>query len=131
MDIETELKAIRYLINDLILYVYDLRTKLETISPTKEKSYKEIPEPNRNGDDVAFDLFSIPKGRYKELIEMYGEDIVVNACAKLDNFVKLNNYIPYRTGYNSLKQRFIKEVLFEREQERKKEIKEQKHLEGL
>lgn len=111
MDTETELKALRYLINDLILYVYDMRVKLDELIPSK-RPYT-IGEPNRKGDSVAFDLFTIPKNKYKELIDKYGIDVVNKACVKLDEFIKLNEYIPYRTPYMSLGRRFIKEVLYE------------------
>lgn len=109
---ETELKAIRYLINDLILYVYDLRLKLDELAPSKRKY--TMGEPNANGDSIHFDLFNIPKNRYKELIDKYGVDVVNEACVKLDEFIKMNEYIPYRTPYMSLGRRFIKEVLHER-----------------
>lgn len=116
MDIETEIKAIRYLINDLILYTYGLHVKLDTLTD-KKKEYS-VPEPNVNGNDIAFDLFTIPKKRYEELIEQYGVDIINKACTRLDEFVKIHQYIPYRTAYNSLKQKFIKEELFDREKNR-------------
>ena len=72
MDTETELKAIRYLINDLILYVYDLRVKLDELAPTKRK-YTMV-EPNINGTSIGFDLFSLPKAKYEGLVAKYGID---------------------------------------------------------
>ena len=113
MDTETELKAIRYLINDLILYVYDLRLKLDEIVPSKRKY--AMGEPNVNGESISFDLFTMPKGKYKELIDHYGVDVVNEACVKLDNFIKVNEYVPYRTPFMSLSRRFIKEVLYDRQ----------------
>ena len=89
MKTEDELKAIRYLLNDLILYVYDLRIKLDELVPTKRK-YK-MGEPNGSGNSIHFDLFTIPK----------------------------NEYIPYRTPFNSLGRKFIKEVMFENIKEKK------------
>ena len=109
MDTEKELKAIRYLINNLILYVYDLRVKLEELAPSKRKY--TMGEPNRTGDSITFDLFTIPKNKFKELVDRYGVDVVNEACVRLDEFIKLNEYIPYRTPYMSLGRRFIKEVL--------------------
>lgn len=109
MNTEIELKALRYLLNDLILYVYDLRTKLEELAPSKRKY--TMGEPNRNGDSIHFDLFSMPKNKYKELVDHYGVDVVNQACVRLDEFIKINEYIPYRTPYMSLARRFIKEVL--------------------
>ena len=111
MDTETELKALRYLINDLILYVYDLRVKLEELAPSKRKY--TIGEPNAKGDSVGFDLFSMPKAKYKELVDKYGIDTINKACVKLDEFIKLNGYIPYKLPHLSLSRRFIKEVLFD------------------
>ena len=111
MEIENELKALRYLINDLILYVYDMRTKLEEISPSKKKYIMR--EPNAKGDSVAFDLFSIPKKAYSDLIERYGVDIVNKACVKLDEFIKINQYMPFGRPQFALGRRFIKEVLKE------------------
>jgi hypothetical protein len=120
MKTENELKSIRYLLNDLILYVYDLRIKLDEIAPSKRK-YR-MGEPNVNGSSIGFDLFSIPKDKYKTLVDKYGVDVVNEACVKLDEFVKINEYIPYRTPYNSLNRRFIKEVLFDRVTEKRKKV---------
>lgn len=116
MDIETEIKAIRYLINDLILYTYGLHVKLDAL--TDKKREYSVPEPNVNGSDIAFDLFTIPKKRYEELIGQYGIDIVNKACVRLDEFVKVNQYIPYKNAYQSLKNKFIKDELFDREKKR-------------
>lgn len=131
MDIETEIKAIRYLINDLILYTYGLHVKLDTLID-KKREYN-VAEPNVNGNDIAFDLFTIPKKRYEELIEQYGYDIVNKACVRLDEFVKVNEYIPYKTAYNSLKNKFIKDELYEREKSRIKVevIDSREHMKGL
>ena len=109
MDTATELKALRYLINDLILYVYDLRVKLDELTPTKRKY--TMREPNANGSAIGFDLFQLPEDKYKSLIDKYGVDIVNKACVKLDEFIKLNQYVPYGKPQFALGRRFIKEVL--------------------
>ena len=109
MNTENELKAIRYLINDLILYVYDLRVKLDEIAPTKRKY--TMREPNANGSALAFDLFQVPQKSYDGLVEKYGIDIVNKACVKLDEFIKINQYIPYGKPQFALGRRFIKEAL--------------------
>lgn len=111
--VNQELKAIRYLINNLILYVYDLRLKLDELAPSRRKY--TMGEPNATGDSIRFDLFTMPKNKYKELVDRYGVDVVNQACVKLDEFIKLNEYIPYRTPFMSLGRRFIKEVLNERD----------------
>lgn len=122
MNTENELKAIRYLLNDLILYVYDLRIKLEELSPTK-RSYLLKGEPNATGDTIGFDLFSIRKNKYESLVSIHGIDIVNRACVKLDEFIKLNSYIPYKQPSLALSKRFINEVKVDIEKERKeKEI---------
>lgn len=125
MDTETELKSIRYLLNDVILYLYDIGIRLDEIHPSK-KEYK-IHEPNVNGDSIKFDLFTIPKKRYTELVDVYGIDTVNRACVRLDDFIRINEYIPYRTAYNSLKNKFIKDILFEKI----KEKETPSHLDGL
>lgn len=122
MDTESELKALRYLINDLILAMYDLRIKLEEVSPSKRT--RTIPEPNAGGNTIHFDLFNINKGKYEELIGKYGIDVVNKACAKLDEFVKLHEYIPYKTPHLSLSRKFIKEVLFEEVKEKRESEKD-------
>ncbi len=111
MNTETELKALRYLINDLILYVYDLRVKLEEIHPSKRKY--TMREPNANGSAVGFDLFQLPQNKYNNLVDKYGIDIVNKACVKLDEFIKINQYMPYGRPQFALSRRFIKEVLKE------------------
>lgn len=131
MDIEAEIKAIRYLINDLILYTYGLHVKLDTLT-NKKKEYN-VPEPNVNGNDVAFDLFTIPRKRYNELIEQYGYDIINKACVRLDEFVKVNQYIPYKNTYSALKNKFIKDELFDREKKREsvEVVENNEHMKGL
>ena len=109
MDIENELRALRYLINDLILYVYDVREKLEAIAPSK-RQYR-MREPNVNGSAVGFDLFQLPQEKYNSLIEKYGIDIINKACVKLDEFIKINQYIPFGRPQFALSRKFIKEVL--------------------
>ena len=118
MNIESELKALRYLVNDLILAMYDIRIKLEEVSPSKRT--RTIPEPNAGGNTIHFDLFNINKGKYESLIDKYGIDVVNKACAKLDEFIKLHEYIPYKTPHLSLSRKFIKEVLFEEVKEKRK-----------
>ena len=116
MKVEDELKALRYLINDLILYVYDVRVKLDEIVPTKRKY--TMREPNANGSALAFDLFQLPQDKYNQLVEKYGIDIVNKACVKLDEFIKINQYLPYGKPQFALSRRFIKEVLKEELDER-------------
>jgi hypothetical protein len=111
MTVENELKALRYLVNDLILYIYDLRIKLDEIVPTSRKYVTR--EPNANGSSIGFDLFTVPKDKYNNLIDRFGIDVVNRACVKLDEFIKLNEYIPYNTASNSLARKFIPEVIKE------------------
>ena len=116
MKVEDELKALRYLINDLILYVYDVRVKLDELAPSKRKY--TMREPNANGSALAFDLFQLPQDKYNQLVEKYGIDIVNKACVKLDEFIKINQYLPYGKPQFALSRRFIKEVLKEELDER-------------
>lgn len=111
MNVENEIKALRYLVNDLILYIYDLRIKLDEIVPTKRKYITR--EPNANGNSIGFDLFTVPKTKYNDLVSRFGIDAVNRACVKLDEFIKLNEYIPYKTASNALARRFIPEVIKE------------------
>lgn len=111
MNTDNELRALRYLINDLILAVYDVRVKLDELAPTKRKY--TMREPNANGSALAFDLFQLPQDKYNNLVDQYGVDIVNRACVKLDEFIKINQYIPYGKPQFALGRRFIKEVLKE------------------
>ena len=111
MEVENEIKALRYLVNDLILYIYDLRVKLDEIVPTKRKYVTR--EPNANGSSIGFDLFTVPKDKYNNLVEKYGIDVVNRACVKMDEFIKINEYIPFGRPQFALGRRFIKEVLKE------------------
>ena len=128
MEIENEVRALRYLINNLILYVYDLRVKLDEIVPSKREY--TLAEPNVKGNALAFDLFTIPKDRYNSLVEQFGIDIVNRACAMLDEFIKINHYLPYKTAYNSLKSKFIRDILKE-DNDRYKQQNTKPHLIGL
>lgn len=108
MTVENELKALRYLINDLILRVYDVSVRLEDISP-KKRAYV-MGEPNVDGSALAFDLFSLPKDKYQSLVDRYGVDVVNQACVKLDEFIKINEFIPFGKPYFALTRKFIKIV---------------------
>jgi hypothetical protein len=119
MTIENELKALRYLINDLILRVYDISVRLDDISP-KKRAYV-MGEPNANGSSLGYDLFSLPKDKYQSLIDRYGVDVVNDACVRLDEFIKINEYIPFGKPYFALTRKFVKEVLAIRNKEKSNE----------
>lgn len=120
---DNELKSIRYMLNNLILRVWDLQQQIEIITQPK-REYK-ISEPNVGGNDIAFDLFTLPRKKYEELIDKYGVDVISKACCKLDEFIRINEYIPHRTASNALSRVFIKQILIEDRQEkaRDKEIR--------
>lgn len=120
MNVENELKSLRYLVNNLILSVYDMRLKINDLLPPKRRTL--IPEVNVNGNAVKFDLFLLSKKQYDSLVDKYGVDVVTKACVKLDEFIKLNDYIPFKIPHLSLSRKFIKEVIAEDN----KEIKEAK-----
>lgn len=109
-----ELKSIRYMLNNLILRVWDLQQQVEIITQPK-REYK-ISEPNVGGNDIAFDLFTLPRKKYEEFIDKYGVDIISKACCKLDEFIRINEYIPHRTASNALSRVFIKQILIEERQ---------------
>lgn len=108
MEVENELKALRYLINDLILYVYDLRIKMDEISKSPRR-YKTR-EPNADGSSIGFDFFNISKEKYNMFVNRFGIDIVNKACVKLDEFVKINEYIPYGNSHRAL-EKYCKEIV--------------------
>lgn len=121
MSVENELKALRYLLNDLILRVYDVSIRLDDISP-KKRAYV-MGEPNANGASLGYDLFSLPKDKYQSLIDRYGVDVVNDACVGLDEFIKINEYIPFGKPYFALTRKFIKEVLAKRGKDKANEQK--------
>jgi hypothetical protein len=121
MTVENELKALRYLINDLILRVYDVSVRLDDISP-KKRVYV-MGEPNANGSSLGYDLFSLPKDKYQSLIDRYGVDVVNEACVRLDEFIKINEYVPFGKPYFALTRKFIKEVLAKRGKDKTNEQK--------
>ena len=108
MVVENELRAIRYLLNDLILRVYDVSVRLDDISP-KKRAYV-MGEPNADGTSIGFDLFTLPKDKYQSLVDRYGVDVVNQACVKLDEFIKINEFIPFGKPYFALTRKFIKIV---------------------
>ena len=89
MDTENELRAIRYLINDLILQVYDLRVKLEEIKPSK-RTYN-MREPNRDGSAVGFDLFQVPKVSYNNKVGYVMTKYLAEASAVITDKTKLQD----------------------------------------
>ena len=113
MDTEKELKAIRYLLNDLILSVYNLSIAVNELTPDKRK--RKLIDPNADGNTIGFDLFSIKKETYDDMVNTYGVDVVNSACVKLDEFIKVNQYTPYGAPSHALRRKFIKEVLYERD----------------
>ena len=80
-------------------------------------------EPNVDGSALAFDLFSLPKDKYQSLIDRYGVDVVNEACVGLDEFIKINEYIPFGKPYFALTRKFIKEVLAKRGKDKANEQK--------
>lgn len=113
MDTEKELKAIRYLLNDIILSLHNLSVSVNELTPDKRK--RKLIDPNADGKSIGFDLFAIKKDVYEDLINTYGVDVVNSACVKLDEFIKTNQYTPYGAPTHALRRKFIKEVLYERD----------------
>lgn len=111
MNTADELKAIRYLINDLILYVYDLRTRLEVVLPKDVKPL--VAEPNIDGSSISFDLFSLGIRQYNNLVRRHGIDVVNRACARLDEYIKINEGVPFGKPYIALRKQFIPEVILD------------------
>lgn len=116
MDIEKELKAIRYLLNDIILSIYNLNVAVNELTPDKKQ--RKLRDPNAGGNTIAFDLFAIKKEVFDDLVNTYGIDIVNQACVKLDEFIKVNQYTPYGAPTHALRRKFIKEVLYDRDSKR-------------
>ena len=77
MDIEKELKAIRYLLNDIILSIYNLNIAVNELTPDKRQ--RKLRDPNASGNTISFDLFAIKKEVYDDLVNTYGIDIVNQA----------------------------------------------------
>jgi hypothetical protein len=113
MDTRKELKAIRYLLNDIILSLHDMRVTVNELLPAKKQ--RKIVDVNADGNSVCLDLFSIKKTTYEDLINTFGLDVVNLACTKLDEFIKINCYVPYGNASHALRRKFIKEVLYERD----------------
>lgn len=105
-NIELELSSLKYLIHNMYLMLYNIHDEV-----FKTKTHRPITTINESGKDISFDLFTIPLDKYNRLIELYGNDVVIQSCCLLDNFIKENNYIPYKSAYTSLKNKFIREVL--------------------
>lgn len=105
-NIELELSSLKYLIHNMYLMLYNIHDEV-----FNTKTPRPITTINESGKDISFDLFSIPLSKYNHLVELYGNDVLIKACCLLDSFIKENNYIPYKSAYTSLKNKFIKEVL--------------------
>lgn len=102
-----------------------MRELLREISHSKTKPKMAIP--NVGGEDIKFDCFSMTKATYNSLVNRYGMDVVASSCVRLDDFIRENTYIPYRTPKNALESKFIKEELLSRKQ-RADELKTEKRI---
>ena len=111
MDTERELQGIRYLLNELLLHVYDMGVRIDTIAPLPEAPYTvRHREPNNNGKTVSFDLFQVPREIYDKMVTQYGLDVMNRACVALDNYIKLNGRLPAKTATSSLRRIVIPKV---------------------
>lgn len=102
--IELELNSIRYLINNLIFSNYELNRKLDLLleKENKQLQSKPKPRPKTMEKDIAFDLFSIKESQYQKLIDKFGVDITSKCCLALDNFIRKNEFMPYKNAYESI-----------------------------
>lgn len=122
MDTERELQGIRYLLNELLLQVYDMGIRLDTIAPLKEAPYVAKREPNNNGRSVSFDLFQLPRDTYDKFVTHYGLDVMNRACVALDNYIKLNGRLPAKNAVTSLRCVVIPKVRNIMKEEQKQSI---------
>ena len=104
LRIRDEIRALRYTMNNILVGLYDVQLRLNNIKPIKMEY--ALTDYNAAGKTVSFDLFTLTKEQYQKLLDKYGVDVVHKACVKLDNFIKTEGYIPFRTPAMALGRRF-------------------------
>lgn len=122
-SIAIELKSLRYLINNLITALFDIKQLLalllakEEIKEPKKRKRKK----NAIGDEnaIKFDLFSLTPRQYESLVKEYGYDIVCRAGAMLDDYIRGKGYIPYGNPALALKKCMIIHAMKEKLDEQK------------
>ena len=90
--------------NNILVGLYDVQLRLNNIKPIKMEY--DLTDYNADGKTLSFDLFTLTKEQYQKLLDKYGVDVVHKACVKLDNFIKTEGYIPFRTPAMALGRRF-------------------------
>lgn len=96
-SITIELKSIRYLINNIIILLFDIKKLLalllakENIKIPKEKKTKH----EVIYDGIKFDMFELNQTQYNALVNEFGYDITCRACAMLDDYIRDKGYTPY------------------------------------
>lgn len=122
-SIAIELKSIRYLINNLITTLFDVKELLtlllakEGIKKTPDKPRKKA---NKTDDNkIKFDLFALTERQYNALIKEYGYDIVCRACAMLDDYVRDKGYVPYKNPALALKKCMVIHAMKQKIEEQK------------
>ena len=89
--ITIELKSIRYLINNIIVLLFDIK-KLLTLLLAKENI--KLPKEKKKAKDeviqdgIKFDMFELNQSQYYALLGEFGYDITCRACAMLDDYVR-------------------------------------------
>lgn len=116
-SITIELKSIRYLINNIIVLLFDIK-KLLTLLLAKE-NIKLPKEKKKTRDEVIqdgikFDMFELNQTQYNALLGEFGYDITCRACAMLDDYVRDKGYVPYGKPALALRKVMIVHALKEK-----------------
>ena len=123
-SIALELKSLRYLINNLITTLYDIKKLLTLLlakegikDPEKKRGRKKKDDLSKG--EVQFDLFSLSHSQYNHLVNEYGYDIICRAGAMLDDYIKGRGYIPYGNPALALKKCMVVHAIKEKLDEQK------------
>jgi hypothetical protein len=115
--IALELKSIRYLINNLLTTMMDIRALLSLLLAKNKITKEEIKKKRKEvvvKDGVKFDLFELSTSQYNGLVDSYGYDTVCRAASMLDDFIRDKGYCPYGKPVLALKKVMLLHALKEK-----------------
>lgn len=116
-SITLELKSLRYLINNVVVLLSDIKELLnmllqkEGVKVDRQHKQKKA-DPIKDG--IKFDMFTLKPSQYNALIQEFGYDIMCRACAMLDDYIRDRGYIPYGNAIQALKKIMIIHALKEK-----------------
>lgn len=105
--LKLEVLTFKYLLKNIVYAIHDLNMKVDLLLDEHGIGYNRkqlhvLPMSDK-GNDIYFDMFSLTKIQYSNLIDEYGLDLTTQCCVALDDFIRDKGYIPYGKPLKAIK----------------------------